>query len=281
MEKIESIAQLQELILYVRNMRQGFVTNFYLDEAKHGTWIETGQFLYDKFDDTVLLLFDHEDPRSENYFTNLFYVATSIEAVIEHLKVYRETYDYDRYVLDIVERKVASQESRVRSTVEQFVKMGAWHKATLVRMNRITVSGERLEVRGDDRVVDAEPEDAEWIDEILHANFDETLEQLPLVSELKQMIADKHILKCVVEGQIAGLLLFDLNASTLYLRYWLTLSEYRDKGVGSALLRRFFYEGRETKRQILWVMQDNENAIKRYEHYGFAKENLIDYILFY
>ncbi len=282
MEKIESIAQLQELILYVRNMRQGFVTNFYLDEAKHGAWIETGQFLYDKFEDTVLLLFDHEDPRSENYFTNLFYISTSIESVIKHLKVYRETYDYDWYVMDIVERKVESRESRVKSATEQFLEMGAHHKATLERMTRIgNPIGDWSLVIGDSRVVFAQPEDAEGIDKILHGNFDEKLEQLPLVSELKQMIADKHILKCVIDGQIAGLLLFELNASTLYLRYWLTLSEYRNNGVGGALLKRFFYEGRDTKRQILWVREDNANAIKRYEHYGFAKENMLDNILFY
>lgn len=274
MEKIESISQLQELILYVRNKRQGFITNFYLDEAKHGTWIETGQFLYDKFDDTVLLLYDHEDPRSENYFTNLFYISTSIEAVIEHLKVYRETYDYDLYVFDIVERG----DSKV---VEKLVEMGARNKATLVRMNRLGISDEGLADSGDERVVYAEPVDAEQIDKILHANFDEKLEQLPLVSELKQMIADKRILKCVIDRQIAGLVLFELNASTLYLRYWLTLSKFRNQGVGGALLKRFFYEGRETKRQMLWVREDNTNALARYEHYGFKNENMKDYILFY
>lgn len=33
MDKLTSIAQLQELILYIRNHRQGFVTNFYLDKT--------------------------------------------------------------------------------------------------------------------------------------------------------------------------------------------------------------------------------------------------------
>lgn len=275
MEKIENIAQLRELILYVRNLKMGFVTNFYLDDAKHGAWIETGQFLYDKFDDTVLLLFDHEDSRSANYFTNLFYISTSIDAVLKHLQVYRETFDYDLYVLDIVGR-----DSTCQPIVDSLLKIKAYHDATLVRMNRI---GDLTPIIGelDERVVYADLADADKINELLHANFDEKLEQLPLVSELRQMIAEKHILKCVIDGQIAGILLFDLNASTLYLRYWLTLSDYRDQGVGSALLKWFFYEGRETKRQILWVMQDNENAIKRYEHYGFAKENMFDNILFY
>lgn len=59
MEKVESIEQLKELILSVRNQHQDFVTNFYLDEEKHAAWIRTGEFLFDKYDDTVFLLFDH------------------------------------------------------------------------------------------------------------------------------------------------------------------------------------------------------------------------------
>ena len=82
------------------------------------------------------------------------------------------------------------------------------------------------------------------------------------------------------EGHVAGMLLFDLNAM-LYLRYWLVLPEYRNQGVGSELFRQFLWEGRETKQQILWVNQANENAIVRYEHYGFKKENMYDNIIRY
>ena len=77
MDKVESIEQLKELIAYVRSLRQGFVTNFYLDEEKHAAWIRMGEFQYDKWEDTVFLLFDHYSPDNAKYFTNMFYISTS------------------------------------------------------------------------------------------------------------------------------------------------------------------------------------------------------------
>ena len=73
-------------------------------------------------------------------------------------------------------------------------------------------------------------------------------------------------------------LIYELNATTLYLRYWFTHPDYRDTKVGSRLLRRFFEEGKDTKRQLFWVIRTNENAIVRYRPYGFAEENMFDYV---
>ena len=271
MDKIKDIAQLKELILYIRNLRQGFVTNFYLDEEKHAAWIRTGEFQYDKWEDTVFLLYDHYSPDNEKYFTNMFYISISDDAMLARLKEYPEKYIYDLYVLDIVGR-----DSMCLPLVEKFKTMRGYNDATLVRMTRVgTISDQYFGCQY------AEGKDVEMVDEMLHTHFDEQMEQLPLVEELEKMIEQKHILLCMQEGKVAGMLLFDLNASTLYLRYWLVLPEYRNKGVGSELLRQFLWEGRETKRQILWVNQANENAIVRYEHYGFKKENMYDYIIRY
>jgi GNAT superfamily N-acetyltransferase len=271
MEKVESIEQLKELIAYVRNMRQGFVTNFYLDEEKHAAWIRTGEFQYDKWEDTVFLLFDHYAPDNAKYFTNMFYISTSEDAMLARLKEYPEKYIYDLYVLDIVGR-----DTMCLPLVEKLKAMRGYNDATLVRMTRI--NGEGLIVNGE--CVYATRDDVSLINELLHTHFDEQMEQLPLVEELEKMVEQKHVLLSMREGHVAGMLLFDLNA-TLYLRYWLVLPEYRNQGVGSELFRQFLWEGRETKQQILWVNQANENAIVRYEHYGFKKENMYDYIIRY
>ena len=164
--------------------------------------------------------------------------------------------------------------------IEALKSIGAKERASLVRMNRVGNPKPSMMVQ-DRRVVCAKVDDLEQVETLLLTYFDEKIEQIPLTAEIARMIADKHVLKCIVNGNIAGILLYELNASTLYLRYWLTLPEYRDQGVGSALFKCFFLLGKETKRQILWVMQDNENAIKRYEHYGFKQENMYDYILNY
>lgn len=199
MDKVESIEQLKELIAYVRSLRQGFVTNFYLDEEKHAAWIRTGEFQYDKWEDTVFLLFDHYAPDNAKYFKNMFYISTSEDAMLARLKEYPEKYIYDLYVLDIVGR-----DSMCLPLVEKLKAMRGYNDATLVRMTRINGEGLRL-----------------------------------------------------------------------------VLPEYRNQGVGSELFRQFLWEGRETKQQILWVNQANENAIVRYEHYGFKKENMYDYIIRY
>ena len=80
---------------------------------------------------------------------------------------------------------------------------------------------------------------------------------------------------------MVGFLIYELKATTLYLRYWFTHPDYRDRKVGSRLLCRFFEEGKDTKRQLLWVIRTNDNAIKRYRHYSFVEENMYDYIMQY
>ena len=275
MDKVENIEQLKELILYVRNLRQGFVTNFYLDEEKHAAWIRTGEFLFDKYDDTVFLLFDHYAPDNEKYFTNMYYISISEDAMLARLKEYPEMYIYDLYVLDIVGR-----DAMCLPLVEKLKAMRGHNDATLVRMNRVGELDASLTKQGE-HIRYADLMDLKTINELLHTHFDEQLEQLPLEEELVKMIEHRHVLLCERGDKVAGLLLFDLNATTLYLRYWLVLPEYRNKGVGSELYRHVLWEGRETKRQILWVNEANENAIVRHKHYGFKQEDMYDYIVKY
>jgi len=116
---------------------------------------------------------------------------------------------------------------------------------------------------------------------LLHTYFDEQTEQIPYDEELEDYARQSHVLVCEKQDQMAGFLIYELNASTLYLRYWFALPDFRDRKVGSRLLRRFFEEGKDTKRQLLWVIRTNENAIKRYKHYGFKEENMYDYIMQY
>ena len=74
-------------------------------------------------------------------------------------------------------------------------------------------------------------------------------------------------------------MIYEKNPSTLYLRYWFVHPDYQDKKVGSDLMNVFLKRGKDTKRQLLWVRQDNENALARYHHYGFKKDDMCDYIL--
>ena len=48
---------------------------------------------------------------------------------------------------------------------------------------------------------------------------------------------------------------------------------------GACLLKYYFFESKRTKRQIFWVIDSNINAIKRYRHYGFKAEEMVDYVM--
>ena len=115
----------------------------------------------------------------------------------------------------------------------------------------------------------------------MYAFFDEQTEQIPYYEELLNYVSQGHVLVCEEDGMMAGFLIYELNTTTLYLRYWFTHPDFRDKKVGSRLLRRFFDEGKDTKRQLFWVIRTNENAIMRYRHYGFTEENMYDYVMKY
>ena len=102
---------------------------------------------------------------------------------------------------------------------------------------------------------------------------------MPTYKELVDWIRQEHISLYEVDGKIAGFIIYDLNGQTSYLRYWFVHPEYRNKKIGSILLNKFFSDNQEAKRQLFWVIQSNENAIKRYKHYGFESENLYDFIM--
>ena len=114
---------------------------------------------------------------------------------------------------------------------------------------------------------------------MLHSYFDPLSEQLPSYEEILYFISRKSVLVYKEAGKVYGFVIFELNGQTLYLRYWFVLPEYRDLKIGSRLFNEFMRAGHATKRQLFWVIASNENAIKRYRHYGFEVERLYDYVL--
>lgn len=265
MQQIQSIEQLRTLPAEVRAKRKGFLTNFYLDEAKHGLWIEKGVCGYEWVSDTLFLV------KKSETFWNVFYCTTALEAFSSDLAEFKSRHHEATMLFDIVGRDM-----QCAPLVKLFEEQGFTEATSLVRMTRMT---EPMEYEPDDSIRQARLEEAVLIHQFLHQFFDEKTEQIPFVEELEAYAKEGHVLVCEEEGKTAGFLIYEINATTLYLRYWFTHPDFRDRKVGSRLLRRFFEEGRDTKRQLFWVIRSNENAIKRYRHYGFAEENMYDFVM--
>ena len=265
MEQVQNIGQLRLLLAEVRAKRKGFLTNFYLDEVKHGLWIEKGVCEYEWVSDTLFIV------KKSDTFWNVFYCTTTLEAFSADLVQFKSCHPMTMMMFDIVGR-----DTQCAPMVNLFEECGFSEATSLVRMTRVTVPmGYVL----DNSIRLARLDEVLLIHQMLHQFFDEKTEQIPYVEELEAYCKEGHVLVCEEDNSLAGFLIYEINATTNYLRYWFTFPDFRDKKVGSRLLRRFFEEGKDTKRQLFWVIRSNENAIKRYKHYGFNEENMHDFVM--
>ena len=265
MQLVQSIEQIRFLSGEVRALHKGFITNYYIDEAKHTIWIAKGDCYVEQVGNTLFII------KQSPSFWNVFYCSTTLDEFSTDLSSFMTDHSDTTMLFDIVGRDVQCQ-----PVVELFLGKGCKEATSLVRMMRITA---RREYVADSTVRLADERDVKKISQLLHTYFDEQTEQIPYDEELEDYARQSHVLVCEEQDQMAGFLIYELNASTLYLRYWFTHPDFRDRKVGSRLLRRFFEEGKDTKRQLFWVICTNENAIKRYKHYGFTEENMYDYIM--
>lgn len=267
MQPVQSIEQLRALSGEIRAMHKGFLTNFYLDEAKHAIWITKGDCFVEHVCDTQFII------KQSPAFWNVFYCSTTIGQLSSDIHQFQLTHAGQTMMFDVVGREVQCQ-----PLVEMFSENGCIEATSLVRMTRLT---EPIDYTEDASVRQASASEIPIVSQLLHKHFDAHTEQIPYDEELHEYARQGHVLICEEKGRIAGFLIYELNATTLYLRYWFTHPDYRDKKVGSRLLRRFFAEGKDTKRQLFWVIRTNENAIKRYKHYGFTEENMYDFVMRY
>lgn len=267
MEKVQTIEQLQQMSAEIRSLRRGFITNFFLDPIKHGLWIEKGDCYAERVGCSVFII------KQSPSFWNVFYCSTTIDVFSQDISSFFSDHSDKTMMFDVVGRDI-----QCKPMVNLFKEKGCEEATSLVRMTRLTIP---MEYTVDSSIRKAIEEDISLVSDYLHTYFDEKTEQIPYEEELFDYARQGHVLVCEEEGEIEGFLIYELNATTLYLRYWFTRPDFRDKKVGSRLLRRFFEEGKETKRQLFWVIRTNENAIVRYRHYGFIDENMFDFVMRY
>lgn len=265
MQNINSLEDIQKQVAEIRSIRRGFITNFFLDPVKHEIWIEKGDCYAERIGSSLFII------KQSPSFWNVFYCSTTLDDFDHDLSVFLAEHTATILVFDIVGRDVQCQ-----PVVALFQSKGCKESTSFVRMTRMA---EPFDYTPDASIRKATEEDIPQVSQLLHEYFNPQNEQIPYNEELMDYARQGHVLICKEQDRMTGFLIYELKATTLYLRYWFTHPEFRDKKVGSRLLRRFFEEGRDTKRQLFWVIQTNENAIKRYRHYGFHEENMYDFVM--
>lgn len=264
MSKVESYQEVLDLSSRIRNLKKGYITNFYPESFRIDLWCKTDSLYHYLYPETVFF------ERVERGFRHLFYISTSELALQAALTDFLVGHERGQLVVDIIGNNADLPCKKL------FEEQGFHEHASLVRMQRINTPSGELITGGD---FPAKPEDAHELLELYETYFDPYIEQIPLHEELERWITAGHVLVYRVDRRIVGFLVYDLTGVTLYLRYWFVHPDYRDQKIGATLFKEFLSRGQNTRRQLFWVITSNENAIKRYVHYGFTEEKMFDYVL--
>ena len=262
MDKVLSYEQIQGFVSEIRSLNKGFVSNFFWDSNKHPYWLAAESLTFVRKEACILMLHQQES------FCNLFYISTDMEtACLAISSMSFETV----CVVDVVCKGEGEEERKRLQSV------GFLPYRHLFRMSHVGLLADDTWEQSQEVEYGVE-EDINALNNALRDNFDPLSEQLPSVKELSDYIKRKQVLVIKDGSILCGFIIFELIGMTWYLRYWFTSSLYRNKGIGAKLLKSSLFQAKSTKRQILWVISDNENAIKRYEHYGFKREMMNDYV---
>lgn len=266
MRKVSDFNEINHALVKVKNHKKKMITNFFSSSEKVEIWISKDQFFKIEIGEVVFFL------KKKLKFYTLFFIAPSNDELDRSLTELLVDLRNEVLMLDIVQREESSEVLNI------FYSKSFNLYTSLVRMNRLNHKLELLSISTDE-IKEASKHHLIPLFNMLHSFFDEKAEQLPDEKELVNWIENKNVLIYEEDNQIGGFLIYEIIGNTLYLRYWFVHPSYREKKIGSKLFNEFEIKGKDTKRHIFWVIRNNENAIKRYKHYGFVEEKMYNFVL--
>jgi ribosomal protein S18 acetylase RimI-like enzyme len=264
------VSEINQVLGFIEKVKHGAVnynSNFYLDIQKVELWISLQILEIEEFGDTIFFI------RRNKEFFNLYFVTGNPDSLKSNLNILQIKYSNSIFVIDLV-----GIENNINEFNDLFLQNGYYLYTSLMRMSK-TSNDLSIRIIEGEKITYAQRADAATIFSYFTEYFDPYCEQIPLVEEISKWINNGQlIIYSEDKKNIQGFLIYEKIGQTAYLRYWFVHPGHRDKKIGSALIHFFFKECSSVKRQIFWVIRSNTNAIKRYEHYGFKAESLIDVV---
>jgi ribosomal protein S18 acetylase RimI-like enzyme len=266
MKLVTHISAVTNAYNYAKGYKKGFITNCFITTKQFNKLISNDILHEITIGEVVFLLKKNED------FSNLYYYAASIDELAQALPLLLPVIAKETVMVDIVTKNELCEEKSV------FEENHFNIYTSLIRMSSV---GNKFHEKllNSPKVRNATTDDVIVLNEMIKSYFDPRAEQLPEMDDLSEWIRNGSIILFEDQKKIIGFIIYDLNATTLYLRYWFVHPDYRDLKIGSKLFNEFLSRGKNTQRQLFWVIKTNQNAIKRYRHYGFEEEKMSNFIL--
>ena len=264
MSPVTSPSQVLEAIHRVKTAAPAFCTNLFAAEPKLRDWVAYGELRAQEFEGAAFFA------RKDRDFSHLYFCAAEPDALARGL-ARLPIIGSERLAADLV-----GPEPSLEVLSNRMESAGFRPYSRLVRLSR-TANAAALEET--DRVELAGKNDAPAILDLLEASFDRFADQLPIRYEIQAAIAQNQMLVVRQDSAIAALLHFETQGFSSVLRFWIVATPFRSAGFGSMLMRHYFASQNRVRRFILWVTAVNENAVKKYSHYGYAPDGLVDQVL--
>lgn len=266
MELITNISSITKGYNFAKNLKKGFITNCFITSDKFDKIINK-KILYEIIIDEVVYLL-----KKDKSFYNLYFYAASIESLNKSLPKLLSKLTDLTFVVDLVSKSEICKEKLV------FENNNFSLYTSLVRMNTTNVfNNSARDIKKNIR--SANLNEADLILKLLTTYFDPKAEQLPDFDDIVSWINNDNIILFETNNIVVGFIIYDLKGKTLILRYWFVDPLYRDLKIGSQLFKEFLNRGEDSQRKLFWVIRSNENAIKRYIHYGFVEEKMYNFVL--
>jgi hypothetical protein len=276
---VHTVASVFDVLQRVKAGAPAFCTNFFPAQAKLQSWIEHGELQVAVGDSAAVFLRKNRD------FWHLYFCATSFETLRRGL-MGLPVWHTERLVVDLVgqEKTLSDLAAVLKSTgfrpysrLQRMARPAEPIPASQSSSEAVRNSGDSVE--DSPPVVLADRSDRDAVLALLESSFDHYADQLPVAHEVEAALASRQMLAIICEQAVAALLFFETQGFTSTLRYWVVAEPFRSRRFGGALMRHYFAIHSAVRRFILWVVATNENVVRKYQHYGYLPDGLMDLVL--
>ncbi len=264
MRPFNTVAEVFAAVQRAKTGAAGYCTNFFPSQSRLEGWIENRELIGQSLGRLEMLF------RKDRDFWHLYFCAPDLEVLSRELLSLGELRSLP------ITADLIGPDASLAELLGIFRNAGFQPRNRLIRLSRLA----QVEPpSGEVPVVLAGAPDAPAIIALLENAFDRFVDQLPLPYELAPAIAAGQVLVVKREGELGALLYFETQGLTSLVRYWVVANKFREHRFGSALIRHYFAAHTTVRRFILWVAATNENAVNKYEHYGYKPDGLVDLVL--
>jgi GNAT superfamily N-acetyltransferase len=238
----------------------------FASQAQLTGWASNGELSWQDAGETVLV------QRRDCGFSRLYHVAAGIPALEETLA---EIQASEPLVVDLVGRP------QDLAAVSDAYQAAAFRKhASLIRMARI--GNPFPDAPMDTACVEfATVSDLEELHRFFLQLLDPYADQMPTKDDFRIAVEQQSVLTVRQQSgsPLGAALVFERTGLTSMLRYWYVDPALQNRGLGGRLMKRFFSLCTGCGRFLLWVVENNQDSVTKYKHYGFEPDQLTDRIL--